>query len=77
MKVWLSTLRRGIAWHTIQQDGRKTVCGRYIGPSTDNPAHGHVLPIVRAVDDYAAAQCSICAGRANTVEPTVVRSRRG
>jgi len=68
MHVWMSALRKDSAWHTIGPNGRKTVCGGYIGTPTQ-VEHGHVLPIVRAVDDYAAKQCATCAGDAVRIDP--------
>lgn len=60
MKVWVSTLRRGIQWHVIGKDG-KTVCGRFIGPH-GAAGRGHVIGRIEAVDLYAAHQCTRCAG---------------
>jgi hypothetical protein len=64
MKVWLASLRRGISYHGIAESGRVTTCGRFFGVNPDaTPAKGHVLPIVRAVDDYAAVACRACDGQ--------------
>lgn len=63
MKVWLAALRTGISYHDIAPSGRTTRCGRYMGESPEQLEHGHVLPVVRAVDDWAAKSCKACEGQ--------------
>ncbi len=60
--VWMADLRRGTSYHQLTNNAHWTVCGRYIGPLVEGTRHqhGHVLPIVRAVDDYAAKPCEQC-----------------
>lgn len=67
MTVWMSILRRGVKYHHIQQaHPHWTVCGKYIGKvmDSDEPVkfadRGSVLPLIRAVDDYASHVCDKC-----------------
>lgn len=75
MIVWMSTLRKGVSYHLLDS-GKRTKCGKYVGwtEDADPPKKGHVLPIVRAVDDFAAHVCGTCAGTAVKVEPPSARS---
>jgi len=76
--VWLSTLRKGIAWHEVS--GRRTVCGRVIGDVIDGePVHGWLLPYHEAQQRYAVIDCRRCTGTSEVVEPRGVpsRDRRG
>lgn len=67
MNVWVAVKRAGIDYHLI--DGNSTARERFIGHllTGDEPTRGFVLPIIRAVDDYAAHVCPRCAERAGTV----------
>jgi len=70
--VWLSTLRKGIAWHEVA--GLRTACGRYIGAVTDGePVHGWLRPLDEATRLYGVVECRSCMGSAEVVEPMVVR----
>jgi hypothetical protein len=71
--VWLSTLRKGIAWHEVA--GLRTVCGRYIGKEVidGEPVHGWLRPLGEATRLYAVVECRSCMGSAEVVEPKVVR----
>ena len=62
MIVYLRALRKGVTWHRLHHNGRFTVCGVPRGKVEP-------LPIVRAVDDYAARECKQCSGDAVRVEP--------
>ena len=76
--VWLSTLRKGIAWHEVA--GRRTLCGRVIGDVIDGePVHGWLLPYHEAQQRYEVVDCRRCSGVAEVVEPRGVpsRDRRG
>lgn len=55
MIVYLRALRKGVTWHRLGANERFTVCG--LARSLVEP-----LPIVRAVDDYAARECMSCRG---------------
>jgi len=70
--VWLSTLRKGIAWHEVA--GLRTVCGRYVGNVVDGePVHGWLLPYHEAQRRYSVVDCGRCQGSSEVVEPRVVR----
>jgi hypothetical protein len=73
--VWLSTLRKGIAWHEVA--GLRTVCGRYIG--TGDPQRGWLRPLDEAQRLYQVVDCLRCTGVGEVVEPRCVpsRDRRG
>lgn len=62
MIVYLRALRKGVTWHRLADSERFTKCGQPISRVT-------ALPIVRAVDDYAARECKQCSGDAVRVEP--------
>jgi hypothetical protein len=72
--VWLSTLRKGIAWHEVA--GRRTVCGRFVGDGLW--LRGNLLSPTEAAE-YQAVPCKRCTGSAEVVEPRGVpsRDRRG
>ena len=74
MIVWMSTLRRGLSYHYRRPDEPKTVCGRFMGREGDE--RGHHLPVIRAVDDYAAKECPHCAGSFPVTKPPQVKSWR-
>jgi len=76
--VWLSTLRKGIAWHGVA--GLRTVCGRYIGAVVDGEAvHGWLLAYHEAQRRYSVVDCLRCTGVGEVVGPRCVpsRDRRG
>lgn len=62
MIVYLRALRRGVTYHHLHDNGRFTKCGQPLN-------RVQPLPIVRAVDDYAARECKQCSGDAVRVEP--------
>ncbi len=68
--VWMSTLRRGIAIHTLA--GRKTTCGRYVGDGTEI-LRGFVLSLDEAMAQYEPKWCMHCAGQADVVAPRTAR----
>jgi len=75
--VWLSSLRKGIAWHEVA--GLRTACGRYVGHvAGGEPVHGWLLPYHEALR-YSVVDCLRCTGAAEVVEPRGVpsRDRRG
>jgi hypothetical protein len=63
--VYLRALRKGITYHHLAANERFTKCGQPV--SRVQP-----LPIIRAVDDYAARECKQCNGDAVRVEPLPV-----
>ena len=70
--VWLSTLRKGIAWHEVA--GLRTVCGRYIGAVIDGePVHGWLRTLAEAQRAYSVVECKSCMGSAVVIEPKVRR----
>lgn len=77
MRVWVSSLRKGISWHVIANDGKRTKCGRYFGQLNiiGEPARGHIIGRVKAVDELASHQCQHCSGTAEVVDPVKGRQR--
>jgi hypothetical protein len=76
--VWLSSLRKGIAWHVVA--GWRTRCGRHIGDLVDGkPLRGHLLTYTEALQRYEVIDCRRCSGIGTIVEPRGVpsRDRRG
>lgn len=74
MIVWMATLRRGLTYHYKRPDEDKTVCGKFMGRSGDE--RGHRLPVIRAVDDWAARECAQCSGSYAVTKPPQVTSWR-
>lgn len=70
--VWIAAARAGIAFHEIAPSGRRTLCGRYIGPP-GNVQHGYVQHLAWVVDAYGSQPCKACGGA--SVPPRVVPSR--
>lgn len=60
--VWISTPRSGISYHRIDDTGRKTNCGRYIGAGDGYVVHGYVQPLADVVDRYGSRPCRACNG---------------
>lgn len=74
MIVWMATLRRGLTYHYKRPAEPVTICGRFMGRPGDE--RGHRLPVVRAVDDYAAKECAQCSGSYAVTKPPIVGSGR-
>ena len=72
VKVWISTARNGISYHAIAHDGRRTVCGRYIGTDVQR---GYVFPLAQVVDEFGSRPCRLCTGDMERVSPSVRPSR--
>jgi hypothetical protein len=70
-KVWINTPRNGIGYHLIAEDGRKTVCGRYIGMIVDGggTSRGHVMLLAETVDRFGSKPCQHCTGVSELVDP--------
>lgn len=76
-EVWVSTARSGISYHLIRDEGRKTICGRYLGGTRNSdgfvtdPVNGHVMTLADAMIRFDSAACSRCTGSAEVVPPRV------
>lgn len=77
-KVWVSTYRRGVAYHGMRPGWQTTICGRYYGRIEDSgrPERGEVLTEEQARADLGAERCARCYGLGELVQPNVVRSTR-
>ena len=68
--VWVSNARAGISHHVIAPEGRRTVCGRYIG-GTNDVVHGYVFPLAEAQDRFGNRMCRHCTGDTERVDPKI------
>jgi hypothetical protein len=72
--VWLSTLRKGIAWHEVSRR-HHTDCGRFVGIVDGEPLRGELLPLDEAERRFFVVPCKRCTGTAEVVAPRA--GRRG
>lgn len=73
-KVWIASARAGIAYHLVNEAGRKTVCGRYIGAGPGKVERGYVQLLAWVVEAYASKPCRTCIGSQERVQPIIRRS---
>lgn len=73
-EVWMSTLRRGNAYHL--RDGHRTPCGLFIGMVDGQPLRGDMVEQEWAVEHYFAVPCKRCSGEATVVKPRAGRRAR-
>jgi hypothetical protein len=76
--VWLTTLRRGAAYHAPRPEGHYTSCGRWYGHVSYDmqPVRGHLLDLDEAIAEYQAVPCRRCNGEARVVKPRAGRGYR-
>lgn len=72
MNVWVSVVRRGVAYHAVQPGDRKTPCGRYHGAlvSGGEPAHGQFITLGEA-EEAGMHPCKMCDGTSEIRSPQV------
>lgn len=68
--VWIAAPRAGISYHHLDDTGRKTICGRYVGTETQ-VVNGYLQPLAEVVNRFGSQLCRACDG--SSVSPRIRR----
>lgn len=68
MRVWVSTIRAGLAYHRYDPMDRTTPCGRYHTGEKGRVIFGHVIGLEEAQGMNMTA-CARCYGTGEVVQP--------